>query len=181
MKKTVFCLLIFIFVAGFGQAAEILFSARATYFMPTEQAFKDIYGGGMKYGGTMAVNLFGDFDIFVDGSFLVRTGELSYTQEETKLSVVPVILGLQYRIKAGIFQPFFGLGAGYFAFKESNVIGDVNKNGFGFSGKVGAHLLITKSLFLQIYSSYTYCTMTPADFNINIGGIEAGVGLGISL
>lgn len=183
VKKTMLVLLILILIlcAGSGQATEILFSARASYFSPTEQAFKDIYGGGMKYGATFAVNLFGDFDIYVDGSFLAKTGELSYTREETKISVVPLMLGLQYRIKSGKFQPFFGLGAGYFAFKESNVIGDVNKNGIGFAGRVGALFLFTKSLFLQVYSSYSYCTMTPADFTINIGGIEAGIGLGVRL
>jgi hypothetical protein len=181
VKKITLLILLLILCAGLGQAAEILFSARASYFMPTEQAFKDIYGGGLKYGGTMAVALFRNFDIFVDGSFYLKTGKLSYTEEETKLSVVPVFLGLQYRIKSGKFQPFFGLGAGYFSFKESNVIGDVSKSGFGFTGKVGALFFVTKSIFLQIYSNYSYCRMTPADFTINIGGIEAGIGLGVTI
>ena len=149
--------------------------------MPTEQAFKDIYGSGIKFGGTMAVALFQNFDIFVDGSFCLKKGELSYTREETKLSIVPVILGLQYRIKSGKFQPFLGLGAGYFAFKESNIIGDVSKSGLGFAARAGVLFFVTKSIFLQIYSNYSYCRMTPADFTINIGGIEAGIGFGVSI
>jgi opacity protein-like surface antigen len=179
LKKIAVFLSILVLCSGLTQATEILFSARASYFSPTEQAFKDIYGGGLKFGGTMAVNLFRDFDIFVSGSFLTKTGELSYTKEETKLSIVPVVLGLQYRIKSGKFQPFFGIGAGYFSFKESNIIGDVNKNGFGFTSKVGALFFVTKTIFLQLYSDYSYCKMTPADFTINIGGIEAGLGLGV--
>ena len=181
VKKLTLIVLLFLMCAGLGQAAEILFSARLSYLMPAEQAFRDIYGGGIKYGGTMAVALFKNFDVFVDGSFYLKKGELSYTKEETKLSVVPVILGLQYRIKSGKFQPFFGLGAGYFAFKETNIIGDVSKSGLGFAGRAGALFFVTKSIFIQAYANYSHCRMTPADFTINIGGIEAGIGFGVSI
>jgi len=31
---------------------------------------------------------------------------------------------------------------------------------------------------IDLYLSYSYCKIKPADFEINIGGIEAGIGIG---
>jgi hypothetical protein len=28
-----------------------------------------------------------------------------------------------------------------------------------------------------VYSNYSYCKMTPADFEIDVGGLEMGIGL----
>lgn len=173
--------MIVVFSAGAAYSTEILFSARASYFMPGDQAFKDIYGGGIKFGGCMTFNLSDRFDIYFDGSYLQKKGELSYTKEETELSIVPILAGLQYRIKRGSFNPFFGIGAGYFSFKESNVIGEVSKGGIGFQGKAGGLFFFTDRLFFEVTAAYTYCRMKPADFSINIGGFEAGIGVGIIL
>lgn len=167
--------------AGLAQSTEILFSAKASYFTPADQAFKDIYGGGLKFGGAMTFSLSDRLDIYFEGSYLQKKGELSYTREETDLTIVPIFAGLRYRLSKGRFQPFFGLGAGYFSFKETNVIGEVSKGGIGFQGKAGGLMFITKSLFFEISAAYSYCRMKPADFSINIGGFEAGLGIGVIL
>ena len=180
VKKAALFFLITVLITGSGQATEILFSAKASYFQPTEKAFKEIYGGGLKFGGAMNISAFRNFDIFVEVTYFKKSGELTYTKEETNLTVSPVFLGVQYRPRGKRIQPYFGAAAGYYSFKESNTIGDVSKSGIGFAMKTGARIFL-KRVFLDVSAGFSHCKMTPADFAINIGGIEAGIGLGIVL
>jgi hypothetical protein len=37
---------------------------------------------------------------------------------------------------------------------------------------------VTGGLIIDLHISYSYCKMKPADYRINIGGFEAGIGIG---
>ena len=167
-----------ILFSGLANAEGVFFMFKGSYFIPSEQAFREIYGGGIMFGGELAFKIWNSFDIWLDGNYLTRTGELTYTQEKTELRIVPVTVGLRYRFVSGITNLYLGLGACYFMFHESNVIGDVDKGGIGFKGKIGSFFSITRNLFFGLSVSYSYGKMTPAYFTINVGGIEAEAGIG---
>lgn len=54
----------------------------------------------------------------------------------------------------------------------------MSKGGLGYIGKIGSYVKVTGGFLIDLYVNYSYCKMRPADFKINIGEIEAGVGIG---
>jgi len=162
-----------------ANAFSIVIEARGQYFSPSEKSFKDIYGGGWKYGGEIGFSITRHLDFWVSGNNFSKKGKLTFTQEESKLSILSAGGGLRYRLTTGAISGYTAAGANYYRFKESNPIGDVRKGGVGFEGRAGVLIKIVRGLLVDLNIGYSYCKMKPADFDINIGGIEAGVGLAV--
>jgi opacity protein-like surface antigen len=180
MKKILFGILAFavIFTAS-ASATDFMYEFKAHYFNPTEQRSEDIYGSGWAFGGEFAFGVAESLFVYFSGSYYARTGELTYTREETKLKIIPLALGAKYHFNLTRGLNFYG-GAGltYHIYMEENPIGEANKNGFGFVINAGLLTYVTEGLFLDGYVNYSYCKMKPANVDINIGGLEAGLGIG---
>lgn len=147
------------------------------YFSPSGQSIKDVYGSGVGFRAEATIFAWRNFAFWVGGSYFHKNGMLTFTDEETKLTIFPIGGGLKYRKLFGNIGLYFGIGLNYFQFKESNPIGDVSKNGLGYIGLLGGSVKLTKGLLLDVNSNYSYCKMTPADFEIDVGGLEIGIGL----
>jgi hypothetical protein len=180
MRKLIIIIASVVLFAGMTNASDIIIELKAHYFHPSEEAFRDIYGGGMMYGGEVSIGVWKGLDVWFGGSYFSKTGELTFTEEETRLKIYPLGVGLKYRLKTGVFNLYAGAGLNYYRYKESNPIGDASKGGLGYIGKIGSYVNIAGSLLVDLYVNYSYCKLKPADFKIDIGGIEAGMGLGYS-
>lgn len=167
-----------IFLSGYANATDILVELKAHYLNPSEQAFKDIYGGGMMYGGEVSIGVWKGLEVWFGGSYFSKEGELTFTKEKTTLEIYPLGGGLKCRLSEGVFSFYLGAGLNYYQCKESNPLGDISKGGLGYIGKTGSYVKITEGFLIDLYMNYTYCKIKPADFEINIGGLEAGVGIG---
>ena len=167
-----------ILLSGLANASDVIVELRAHYLHPSEEAFRDIYGGGMMYGGEISIGVRRELDVWFGGSYFSKKGELTFTKEETKLEIYPLGGGLKYRLTTGAFSLYAGAGLNYYQYKESNPLGDLSKGGLGYIGKIGSYVKVTGGLLIDFYINYSYCKIKPADFKINIGGIEAGVGMG---
>ena len=178
MKKLTIIAILTVCFSGLAYTTDVVVELKAHYFSPSEQAFKDIYGGGLMYGGEVSVGVWKDLDLWLGGSYFSKKGELTFTKEETKLELIPIGVGAKYRILSGSFALYLGLGLNYYQYKERNPIGDVSDGGIGFVGKIGSYVTIIEWLVLDFYVDYSYCKIKPADFEINVGGIAAGIGLG---
>ena len=180
MKKLIITIVTVIFLSGLANATDIIIELKAHYLHPSEEAFRDIYGGGMMYGGEISIGVWRGLDVWFGVSYFSKTGELTFTKEETKLEIYPIGGGLKYKLSTGIFDLYAGAGLNYYQYKESNPLGHVSKGGLGYIGKIGSYVKVTGGLLFDLYVNYSYCKLKPADFEINIGGIEAGVGIGYS-
>jgi hypothetical protein len=180
MKKSIIIMIIVVVLSGLANAADVIVEVRAHYLHPSEAAFRDIYSGGMMYGGEVSIGVWRGLEVWFGGSYLSKKGELTFTKEETRLEIYPIGGGLKYRLTTGVFNLYTGAGLNYYQYKESNPIGDVSKGGLGYIGKIGSFVKITSGLLFDLYVNYSYCKMKPADYKINIGGIEAGMGIGYS-
>jgi opacity protein-like surface antigen len=177
MRKLTMALLVVGMAASMSYAQEVL--GRAGYFLASDSAYKDIYGNGPVFGLELRIGkdkLAG----WLEGSYRSATGKSSFTKEETKVSVLGVEGGALYRFMAGALSPYLGAGLGYYSFKESNTfIGEAAKGGVGFCALGGASYFVTSSIVLDARIKYTSCSMKPADFDINVGGLTVGAGVGI--
>jgi opacity protein-like surface antigen len=153
---------------------------RAGYFMPAQAAFRDIYGGGPVFG---VVLRFGRkrLNLWVEGSYFAKSGKLSETAEATDAKIMALEAGALWAFRPGKMTPYIGAGAGYYQYKETNVIGEAKQGKPGFCGVAGAILTLSRRLLLDARLKYNTCSMQPADFKINIGGLVVGVGLGLRI
>lgn len=178
MKKWIAILLFILLLSGLATAAEVTFKLKGSYFHPYDTAFKDIYGGGMTYGIEIGTEISRNLEMWIDGSYFSKKGELTVTREETKLRIIPVGGGLRYSLSLGSIHVYAGFGINYYLYNETNPIGDVNWGKLGGIINVGSFIKIKEEWIIDFFLSYSYCEMQPANFKINIGGIEAGIKLG---
>ncbi|UCH96921.1 MAG: outer membrane beta-barrel protein [Candidatus Aminicenantes bacterium] len=185
MKRKILCLFIFtmVFAAGVVQvnAGDFWLALQGGHFNPTEQAFKNIYGGGVTYGGELGVDLYKWLSLWAGGGFFFKTGELSYTKEETKLKMSHLEIGVRFKLPLKRFIPYIGGGAGICRFKENNIIGEARDNEGSFFGQAGILVGVNKWLFFDLRVNYNHCMIKPEFLEFNIGGICASAGIRIYL
>jgi len=155
-----------------------MFLCRIGFFLASDSAYTDIYGNGVVFGGELRVGgkkLAG----WLEGSYRARTGQLSYTKEETKVSILAVEGGALYRFMTRSISPYAGAGLGIYVFDENNsAIGEAKQSKIGFCGLAGVFMIVGRSFVLDARVKFSTCAMKPADFNINVGGITLGIGAG---
>lgn len=178
MKKLVIMLAIAILFPGISYAGDGIIELKGSYFYPSERAFKDIYSGGLNYEGEATFRTWKNLELWAGISYFRKNGKLSLTKEKTSLQIIPIGAGIKYRFPAGNLCGYVGLGVRYFHSTESNVIGDVTKNGLGYIAKIGCYINVKGGWVIDIYMDYSYCQIEPPDFGLNIGGIVTGIGIG---
>lgn len=166
-----------IFVVA-GSSADTVFIAKTSYFLPSEQAFRDIYGNELFYGGEVNIGIMKNIVLWAGGSYYSNKGKLTFTQEATTLKLVPFSAGIKLRIHSRNMQFYAGGGIRYYIYNEKNPIGEAHKKGTGYLGTLGGIIKIGGRWVMNIFLNYSYCRMTPADFTINVGGVELGLGFG---
>ncbi len=165
-----------------GEIARLEISA--SYFYPFEKAFRNIYGQSMKYGFELGRSVWKNLEFHVEFHYFSKRGKLTYTQEGTRIIVRPIGANLRYVFLIRKVHLYAGGGLTYNTFEERNPIGTVNENKFGFSVRAGGYSRIKglkkimKEFIIDIYISYNYCEMKPAEIGFNIGGLDTGVALG---
>jgi len=156
-----------------------MFLGRLGYYLASDSAFKDIYGNGEVFGGELRL---GGKRIagWLEANFRQRTGKFSFTGEETKVKVMSLEGGALYRIMSGTIWPYVGAGIGYYMYNENNVpLGEAKQSKIGFCAAAGVSVVVAELLVLDIRIKYNVCNMKPADFDINIGGLTIGMGMGV--
>jgi len=180
MKKIVI-LALMVLLASVEVSASVSIGIHGQYFSPADADFKSIYGGGLMGGGEISLAIAKSLDLWLDGAYFAKAGNLSYTGESTELTLIPIGVGLKYRVLSGKISPYVGAGAKYFVYRERNSLGEVTAGGFGFVGKIGLAISVSNHFGFDILAGYSSCKMKPADFEFNVGGLEFGAGLIISL
>ncbi len=157
---------------------------RGGQFIASDSGFKDIYGTGQVFGAEFryAPRRPGGPKIvgWLEGTMRQRTGKLSVTLEETKVTVNAVEGGAIYRINPGKITPYVGAGVGYYMFSETNTpLGDAKQNKVGFCALGGVSLTVGSRFVVDARAKFSSVSMKPADVDIKVGGITAGVGFGL--
>lgn len=178
MKRVLLLALVCFSISGSAYTLEVTLKLKGSYFYPSEDAFKDIYGGGMMYGGEVTFRINKNIDFWLGSSYFSKQGKLTFTEEETTVKIIPAGGGVKYISSLGGINYYSGLGLNYYHYKESNPIGLAKKGGLGIVGKIGAYMKPAAGLIIDLFINYSYCKMQPADYKINIGGLETGVGIG---
>lgn len=179
----VFSLAIFIF--GFS-SSSLAFKRQGTFelsignYSLTEPRFEAVYQkGGMIEGIALSVFFIHDFDFFFEMKGFYKSGELTYTKENTHFLLVPVSLGVRYSRPWRFLCPYIGLGIDYIFYMETNPIQSIVNYTRGFHLRGGSYIRIAENvpIWLNIRLKYTTAKTEENDLEIQLGGFEYGAGL----
>jgi opacity protein-like surface antigen len=178
MKRLFAIIAMIVFLSAVAHATDYMVEFKTSYFAPSEQAFKDVYGSGVSFGGEVSIILWKGLGIWAGGDYFSREGELTFTEETTEIHIIPFYAGIRYQFRKEKIDPYVGLGIGYFRFKETNPIGEVKEGHVGYITQVGCLFKVVGSFFFDIKASYSYCKARPMDIEADMGGLKAGIGIG---
>jgi hypothetical protein len=181
MKRLTGMVAVLLLISGSAEAVAVRLEFKASYFQPLEQAFRDIYGGGLRYGGEVDIGLWRRFDVWLGGSYFSKEGELTFTKEKTELQIIPIGAGLKYRWTKGAIQFYTAVGLSSFQYKESNPIGNLSESQQGMTVEMGSYVKIAGGLLLDVFLNYSVSYLRSEDYEVNIGGLGVGIGLAYQL
>ena len=183
MKKVIFILIFFIGTC-FMNAGDNTFSltvGAGMRYVAEKDLFEEVYGDShLAYSVDLGYKFGKSLQLFFHSDYLSVKGELTYTKEETTLTIIPLELGLRYQLGQKKLFPYIGAGAGYYMYKEDNPIDTVDEKQFGFFGEGGLKFYFVKSFFLDLKVKYVSLKVDGEEGDINIGGMALIGGVGIS-
>lgn len=94
-------IMLFAAVAGLARTEGLTIQARGSYFHPSDQVFRDIYGNGISWGGELGFKLSKRIGVWAGGDYFSKVGKLVITEEETKVRIAPLTAGAKYYLAVG--------------------------------------------------------------------------------
>ena len=166
--------------AGAAWGAGATLTLKGGYFMPTDSVFKEVYSGGPILGADVAVPIAGVLQVWGGAELFSKTGSTTLTEDETKVSIVPVYLGL--RIEGGKkgLRPYIGVAAAYFLFSEKNVLGSISESGIGYLAQAGLLTRMGGPVWFDVHAGYRGCALRtdgPDPVEAKLDGFSAGLGV----
>jgi len=164
--------------ASWGAGVSLTF--KAGLFWPSDSVFREVYKSGAVFGGELAVPIAGGLHIWAGAEYFGKSGQLTVSEEVTKVRIIPVYLGLRYHFGKSAVRPYLGAAAAYFLFQEENPLGSVSESGFGYLGQAGLLIKVAGPVSFDLCANYRACTLKtddPDPLEAKIGGISAGLGL----
>jgi len=160
----------------------------AGYFRPTfskdkslYDLFTKIYGDGdVIYGARLGVHVWQGFYFWLSAAQYKVIGKTTFTEEKTTLTVTPLNAFIRYSFDLGFFNPYAGIGFTYLSFKEESNNPTTSGNGSNAAFEGGFELKLNRHLFLDFGIRYEQIKVKPTGFEIDLGGLQAGVSLLVS-
>jgi len=185
VRKYFIIFIVIVVFAGLGfswsevGASTLRVEIKGAYFKPSDEAFRDIYGQGQTFGAELAFKFNKFMGLWLSVDSFSKKGKMTFTQEETTLKIMPISAGLSLEVPLSFISPYAHLGVGYFHYEESNILGQVKKNNFGYAGQIGLLIKTVGPLYLDLFGQYSSCKVKPLELEANLGGLKAGLGLGL--
>lgn len=180
MKRIIIIFTIAFISSGITLAGSVRVEFKGGYFNSSDSAIRDIYGRGVSFGSEITISVWKGLEVWAGGGYFSRKGGMTYTNDEIEIKIMPISGGLRYTLALSeVFSLYTGAGVSYFIYNEViPPLEDINDNNIGFVVKAGGILKISKVLFFNLFVDYSSCTVRPADYDVNIGGLSAGIGIG---
>lgn len=173
---------------------NVLLEFKAAYFLPTNSCVRHIYGkGSILYGPEITFQLCENKNWygFASVDFLSKKGHSLGLCNRTKMSIVPLGIGVKYFVPFCHGDFYIGLGFQPIHLKTLNcsthAIHKTSKWGFGGIAKIGANFNLPCHFFMDLFFDYSFtrigrdkCSVSPflVPLKVNMSGAIFGIGLG---
>jgi len=165
---------------GAAWGAGVTATLKGGYFGPTGDVFRAVYSGGLTFGADVTVPIGGVFRAWAGAEIYSKTGLLTISEEETKVRIVPLYVGLRCEFGKGSLRPYLGAAAAYFLFHEENPLGSVSDGGLGFLTQAGVMVRLGGPVWIDVHGGYRGCTLKsddPDPIEAKLDGLSGGLGL----
>jgi len=164
-----------VFAAGTASAAGFRIEAKGSFFSSENAIFRDVYGSGAKLGLAGGLDLGPNISCWVETDYLHRTGKMTLTGEETKVTLTPLSACLRYELPAGEkFRFHVQAGIEEVFFNETNLLGTARENALGFVAGCGAAYRLSGPIGVGLFARWSTCSMTHDGVDFKVGGLEFG-------
>ncbi len=153
-------------------------SALSNYFQPRYDVLKDVYKNGVMTGAELNVGVWNFVELWLAQKNFSKKITDEATGEDRKVNLIPIEAGLKFRFNKGKINPYLGVGAGYYQYKETTLLGETKEKEIGFVIQAGCFMKIGGYLVFDVYANYSYCRITTESTSFNVGGLHLGVGFG---
>jgi opacity protein-like surface antigen len=185
MRKSIVGFITLILVLTLIQSAfsgPLRLALTAGYYMPSDSAYKDLYGqGNLIFGGSLGFEFIRKLEIRLEGGYFQDSGKMNLTEEDLKLSFFAGSLGARFRFVDGrALQPYVGAGVAIYAYKEDLParLEDVSKTTVGFQGEGGIYYALSAKILLDLNFRYVLMNTKPFAYSgesVKLGGLRAGL------
>ena len=184
MIKMKWAIIILLFFPSILIAETVSVQFRVGHFRPSSHLFRSIYQkGGIEYEGELNYEYVQNNSLWLNANRFERSG-LTPDDQETKIQLTPLSGGIKQFIPFSQSITLY-LGAGscctFIHVKGKSLFLDErdHKHSWGFVAKSGIMLLLSKNCFVEAFADYYYTELTFDDAKRNLGGLRAGVGIGL--
>ncbi|TFG79788.1 MAG: hypothetical protein E4H23_04780 [Chrysiogenales bacterium] len=180
MKKTALIGIGFLFLASSALAAGFRVELKGSSFSSENAIFRDVYGSSAKFGLEGGLDIAKNVSIWAGLDYVHKSGGLTVTEEETRVWIMPLTLGVRYEIPAGAkVRLHVGAGIQEVFFKEEASLGTVKENALGIIFTGGGMYRLTDTIGVGLFLAWSTCKMTHEDVEFKVGGLDLGVGVEI--
>lgn len=149
--------------------------AYAGYFKPEGEWVSSIYKEDVVYGVKLGVRVWNNLSIWLNGMQYRKTGKTVPLEDITTVTLNPIYLSLRYTFVLGAFNPYLEGGFTYIYFNEESEIGTTKSEGRGFSADAGIELKLSSHFVIDVGVKYSKISVNPTNFDVQLGGLQAGV------
>ena len=150
----------------------------------SDQVYNQIYSGntlifGFELSRIFARNGNHNFGVVVGVNYYKDTGSSTLTQEESTFTLIPYYFCVEYLLNQKQVVPFVRVGLNIMNYKEKSAVHEVSGSSVGPQIALGMYIKIPdlEQLRLKFYFKWMGATAEEEDVSLNIGGIEAGIGI----
>ncbi len=180
MKKIMLIVLGLWLMVGLVHGKGIRIEVKGSYFSSENEIFRDVYGSAAKFGLEGGVDIVKNVSLWAGLDYLRKNGGLTVSEEETRVWLTPLTLGVRYEIPAGNKLRFHvAAGVQEVFFKEEASLGTVKENALGFIAKGGGMYQLANHVSAGLFLAWSTCKMTHEDVEFKVGGLDLGVGIEI--
>ncbi len=143
--------------------------------------YTEVYGKNkMVYSLDLGYRVSKPLHVFLHSDYFSIKGKLTHTGEDTDLTIIPIEVGVRFFMGSKKIFPYFGVGTGFYLYREENVIGTVNEHKIGFFAEGGLKFQFTKRFFFDLKVKHIFLKVTGAEGQVDLGGFTLIGGIGIS-
>jgi opacity protein-like surface antigen len=186
MKRNSGALFVLLLLALSSQAfsGSLRIAASLDYYSIQDSIYKDVYGSSnLMFGGSLSYEAIKKLEVRAEANYFLDKGRMTATKEELKFRLVPIVLGVRFRVLDRKLSPYLGAGIGSYSYKEyyPERLGNASDSTAGYHLEAGCYYNLVSRFFMDFNMRYIKADAKAFDKTARLGGFRIGIGVGYRL
>jgi opacity protein-like surface antigen len=151
------------------------------YYSIQDPIYKKIYGSGqLMFGGSLSYEFIRKLEFRAEANYFLDKGRMTVTKEELEFRLVPIVLGVRFRVLDRRLSPYLGLGMGSYSYKEyyPERFGNISDSTAGYHLEAGCYYNLGSRFSLDLNIRFIKADVKSLAETAKLGGLRIGIGIG---